>query len=163
MWLLIVAIKHLYIDPNSRWQSHEDFVKELAEKGWLEEIGFRAQRAFQVEEFDDEGLHYFIELEDESVLYLNGQYLCEYEPIDDDPELNQPRRFPCTEFNVRRHKQEGYAIDILCGGSVIEPEITFSPFDAEDYKNNLVPEDGQIIRNRTYEQLKIERLQNTRS
>jgi hypothetical protein len=163
MWLLIVAIRRLYFDPSSRWQSREDFIKELAEKDWLEEINFRAQRAFQVEEFEDEGSHYFIELEDKSVLYLNGQYLYEYEEIDDDPELNQPRRFPCTEFAIRRHKKDGYAIEILCGGSVIEPEITFPPFDAEDYRNNLAPEDGQIIRTRTYEQLKTERLQNARS
>ena len=100
---------------------------------------------------------------DGSVLYLTGQYLYEYEEIDDGAELNQLRRFPCTEFTVRRHKKEGYAIDILCSGSVIEPEIIFPPFDAKDYKRNSVPEDGQTIRNRTYEQLKSERLQSVRS
>ena len=43
---------------------------------------------------------HFLELSDESVMCLYGQYLYEYEPIDDDPELNQPRLFPTSEFSV---------------------------------------------------------------
>jgi hypothetical protein len=152
--LLIAGTKWFFFDPRS--------LEEVEKNGLLETINYRAQRAFQVEEYEDEGSHYFLELEDGSVLYLNGQYLCEYEPLNDDPELNQPRQFPCTEFAIRRHKKKGYAVDILCSGTVIEPEITAPPFDREAYRRKAVPEDGQIIRNRTYAQLKTERLQNAR-
>ena len=68
---------------------------------------FQATRAFGVEDYGDEGSHYFLELADGSgILALCGQYLYAYEPITDDPELNQPRRFPCTSFTVRRHRTE---------------------------------------------------------
>ena len=71
-----------------------------------------------MEEFEDEGLHYFIELVDGRVLFLSGQYLYDYEPISDDPESNQPRSFPCTEFTVRRHKNDGCVVDLLRAGTV---------------------------------------------
>lgn len=126
--------------------------------GLLISESFRARRAFQVEEFDDEGSHYFVELEDERVLYLSGQCLYEYEPITDDSELNQPRRFPCSLFTVRRHKNDGCLIDIVCSGEVLEPEFVAPHFDKIDVKRGLIPEDGQIFRDKTYEQLKCERL-----
>ena len=61
-------------------------------------------RAFGVKEFEDEGLHYFLELTDGRVLVLSGQYLYDYEAISDDSETNRPRAFPCSEFTLRRHK-----------------------------------------------------------
>ena len=36
--------------------------------------------------------------------FLSGQYLYDYEPISDDPDANEARSFPCTEFTVRRHR-----------------------------------------------------------
>lgn len=139
-------------------KSFDDQVAQLKEKGLLISENFRARRAFQVEEFDDEGSHYFVELEDGSVLYLNGQCLYEYEPITDDPELNQSRRFPCSLFTVRRHKNNGCLIDIVCSGEVLEPECIAPHFDKSDVKRGLIPEDGQIFQDKTYEQLKCERL-----
>lgn len=92
------------------------------------------------------------------VLFLSGQYLYDYEPISDDPELNQPRSFPCTEFTVRKHKTEGYVVDVLCGGSALEPEVMAPPFGEEFLQPNGVPEDGQVISNATYDDLKREHL-----
>lgn len=139
-----------------------DTIQTLEERGLLESTDYRATRAFQVEEWEDEGVHYFIELEDDSVLYLNGQYLYEYEPIEDDPELNQSRSFPCTEFTVQRHKVEGYVLDLLCRGEVIEPEITAPSFSREDYRWGIVPEDGEILRERGYDEIKRERMKGER-
>lgn len=128
----------------------------LEGRGLLERRAFRAIRAFAVEELEDEGMHYYLELADGSVLYLSGQYLYDHEPIEDDPELNQPRSFPCTEFEMLRHKEEGFVLDILCTGSVLEPETTMPPYTRADWKRGL-PEDGQIITDRSYDALKLER------
>jgi len=49
-------------------------------------------------------------------------------------------------------------IDVLCNGSVIEPEIVAPTFDTDDFGTNRIPEDGQVIANKTFEQLKNERL-----
>ena len=96
-------------DPLGR-RTAEEHRRVLEKLGLLESTTFRATRAFGVEEFEDEGLHYFLELTDGRVLFLSGQYLYDYEPISDDPETNQPRLFPSTEFTVRRHKKEGYVV-----------------------------------------------------
>lgn len=142
-------------DPFGR-KTAEEHVRELERLGHLQSATFRARRAFGVEEFEDEGLHYFLELEDGSVLFLSGQYLYDYEPISDDPELNQGRSFPCTEFTVRRHKKEGYVVDIVCGGTVLEPEFVAPPFGKEVWRANGVPEDGEVMTGTSYDQLKRE-------
>ncbi len=144
--------------PSLSGKSFEEQVAELESQGLLVSQTFQATRAFQVEEFEDEGLHYFIELSDQGVLYLNGQYLYDYEQITDDPELNQPRTFPCSQFTVRRHKTTGDVVDIACAGNVLPPECEAPHFDKADMKRGLIPEDGQIYRDQSYEQIKRERL-----
>jgi hypothetical protein len=49
-------------------------------------------------------------------------------------------------------------IDIICTGGVLPLECVAPAFDRKDFKSDLVPEDGQIIRDRTYDELKRERL-----
>ena len=134
----------------------EEHIRELEEAGQIESTTFRARRAFGVEESEDEGLHYFLELADGRVLFLSGQYLYDYEPTSDDPDANQPRSFPCTEFTVRRHKAERYVLDILRGGAVLEPEIVAPPFRRSAWRTKRVPEDGQVIADATYDELKRE-------
>src|SRR5262245_56049154 len=49
----------------------EEIATELRDQGLLESASFKAARAFQVEEFEDEGLHYFLELRSNAgVLFL---------------------------------------------------------------------------------------------
>ena len=134
-------------------KSPQTYLLDLEKQGLLADSAFRARRAFEVEETEDEGLHYFLELDDGRVLYLNGQYLYDYAPITDDPELNQARQFPCTEFTVRRHKTTGYVVDVQCEGTVLEPETLTPRFTREDWKKHRVPEDGEIL-NVEYDSLK---------
>ena len=134
----------------------EERVREIEEAGLLASTAFRATRAFGVGESEDEGLHYFLELDDGRVLFLSGQYLYDYEPIADDPEVNQPRSFPCTQFTVRRHREADYVVDILRGGTVLEPEVVAPPFTRRAWRAKRVPEDGQVIADITYDDLKRE-------
>jgi hypothetical protein len=161
--LLVAVVLALFLfnssgfRPVAPWKSTEELLNKLREKGLLLSEPFTARRAFQVEEFEDEGSHYFIELDDARTLYLNGQYLYDFEPISDDPELNQPRRFPCTEFTILRHKEEGYVVDILCTGTVLEPELLAPPFSKEDWKRGI-PEDGAVSIEPTYDEIKSQRM-----
>jgi hypothetical protein len=142
--------------PSLRRRSLAEQIAELDSRGLLLRSPFHALRAFAVEEFEDEGSHYYIELADGKVLYLNGQYLYDFEPISDDPEMNQPRLFPCTEFEVLRHKDAGYVVDIIRSGEVLEPELTARPYNKAEWKRGI-PEDGEIITDHTYEDVKRER------
>lgn len=139
----------------------EVLVKELQAQNLLAVENFKAKRAFQVEEFEDEGSHYFLELEDGSVLFLSGQYLYEYETIKEGEEIVNPRRFPNTEFVIRRHSVKHYVVDILCNGLVIEPEVVVPAFSMNDFGTDRIPEDGQVIADRTFEQLKNEWLKHS--
>jgi hypothetical protein len=161
MLVFVVLAMWLFNPKGADWvrgKTAEEHKRELEQSGLLESTDFRATRAFGVEEFEDEGLHYFLELANGRVLFLSGQYLYDYEPIADDPELTQSRRFPCTEFTVRRHKSEGYVVEILCGGTVLEPEVMAPPFSEKVWKANGVPEDGQILTHVTYDKLRREHL-----
>lgn len=139
--------------PSLRRRSLEEQLAELDVKGLLLRQPFQARRAFCVNEFEDEGPHYFAELTDGRVLYLNGQYLYDYEPIDNDPEVNQPRAFPCSKFEVLRHKAAGYALHVVCEGHVLEPEVIAAPFARQTLRAGI-PEDGKIFDAGSYERLK---------
>src|SRR5262245_8207917 len=164
LFLSIVAL----VLFNPRWadplglKTPEQRLRELERRDLLVSSDFRATRAFGVQEYDDEGLHYFVELVDGRVLFLSGQYLYDYEPISDDPELNRARSFPCSDFIVRRHKTEGFTVEVGCRGNVIEPEFMARPFSRQERQSGRVPKDGQIVSDTTYDALKESRLENAR-
>jgi len=115
-------------------------MRRLKEDGLLATTDFQARRAFGVQEYEDEGLHYFLELSDGRVLFLSGQYLYEYEPCEDDPENREPRRFPCTDFTILRHKVEGHVMELICRGTVLEPEFIALPFPKQQAWSEDIPE-----------------------
>jgi hypothetical protein len=132
--------------------TEQEHLRELERLGLLESTAFRATRAFGVEESEDEGLHFFLELTDGRVLFLSGQYLYDYEA---NPDIGTTQRsFPCTEFTVRRHKKEGYTAEIVCGGTVLEPEVMAPPFGRKVWQRDRIPEDGALITGISYDRLK---------
>jgi hypothetical protein len=124
------------------------------QEGLLLSTAYQATRAFQVEEFKEEGLHYFIELHDGSILHMNGRYLADLGPRRLFSLFARPRKFPCIDFIVRRDREEGFVVDVQCRGPVLEPEIHLPPFTEQDFRNALLPQDGDIITTRTYDELK---------
>jgi len=133
----------------------DEQIAELEQQDLLESTSFQAQRAFAVEEGEDEGSSYFLELTDGRVLFLTGQYLYDYEP---DEHEQRSRAFPCSEFSIRRHKTERYVVDVRCGGSVLEPEAIVRPFTTETWDEGRVPGDGEVITSMTYDAIKREQL-----
>ena len=49
-------------------------------------------------------------------------------------------------------------MDIRVGGKVLPIDCVTPSFDKTDVKRDLIPEDGQIIRDRSYEEVKRERM-----
>ncbi len=124
-------------------------LEEMEKLGLLVHEKYQVTHAFQMEEAEDEGAQYFIELKNGSVLFLCGRYLYDYEPATGRGRTQQPRKFPCTEFSILRHKQHGWIVDVECGGTVLEPECEAPPFGDEE-----PPADGDIISNRSYDEIK---------
>ncbi len=152
--VLIVVIAVMLNYPRlSRQVMVNDFADKLEFQNLLQSTRFVADRAFRVDEFADEGPHYFLELENEGgILHLSGTYLYHYEPID-----GSPRNFPCTHFTVRRHAQLGYVVDLICGGLIIEPEVEAPPYSASDFEEHRVPKDGAILRDIDFDSLRLQR------
>ncbi len=151
-WLVMRLLNPAGTHPLG-FRSPEAVVASLAEHGLLVSESYAALRAFAVEEFDDEGSHYFLELTDGRVLYLSGQYLYDYEPLEDDG-ASVHRLFPCTTFVVRSHRTDGYTIDLLCHGTPFAPEAVLPAFAPEAHRNGRVPADRTVISDRTYYQLR---------
>ena len=124
------------------------------QEGLLVSTAYRANRYFEVEGFNEEGPHYFIELQDGSVLYMNGRYLAAYGPQKILKVIEQRRKFPCTEFIVIRDRYDGCVADIQCRGIALEPEIVTGPFKELDFQNNMMPQDGDLLTSRTYDEMK---------
>lgn len=61
-----------------------------------------------------------------------------------------------TVFEVLRHKDAGYVLQIDCAGTVLEPEIMAPPFGRADFRRGM-PEDGEIIADESYERIKRQR------
>jgi hypothetical protein len=131
-------------------------IAELEKQGLLTHERHEATRAFEVEEFEDEGCQYFVGLKNNSVLFLCGQYLYDYVPADDGRGFKRERKFPCTEFTLHRDKRDGLIVDVACGGTVLEPEGEAPHFSAADFESGRAPEDGQIISDRSYDQIRRE-------
>jgi hypothetical protein len=127
------------------------------QEGLLVSTTYRATRYFQVEGSPEEGPHYFIELHNGSVLYLHNRYLASLGPRKVLGLVDRPRKFPCTEFVVRRDRYDGFVADIQCRGSALEPELVAPPFKDSDLQNSVEPRDGDVITSRTYEEMKAAR------
>jgi hypothetical protein len=52
---------------------------------------------------------------------------------------------------VRRHRESGDGIDLICGGEVIEPEFTAPPFGPGAWEE--AGDDGVLITDRTCDEL----------
>lgn len=101
--------------------------------------------ALRVEEFEDEGSHYYLKLADGGVLFLSGQWLYEYEQGADDDGQPTPARFPCRRFTVERAAQSGLFLDLIPHGPAFPPSDTLPPFNDADHAAGTVPDDGDLL------------------
>jgi hypothetical protein len=134
----------------------EERARRLEEQGRLESTTFHVTRAFGVVEGGDEDVHYFLEIDDGRVLFLDGPSVADYEPFDDGAALPRPRRFPCTEVTLCRHKDGGALVHVRCAGSVVEPEM-LPPFAPAGGAALRLPANGAVFDDRSYDELRREK------
>jgi hypothetical protein len=99
-------------------------------------VSARVRDAVRVEESEDEGSSYYLELDDGRVLFLSGQYLYDVE---------EEGRFPNTRVTVARAPATRIVLGVTCDGSAFEPSRTRAPFTAGEYERGRVPEDGAVV------------------
>ena len=94
---------------------------------------YEIQDAIAVEEFEDEGLSYYLLLDDSRTLFLSGQYL--YEPAD--------RGFPWKTFEVVRIPGREWVLNVVKLGDSLKPSHTRPPFTGDEFRS-AIPVDGTI-------------------
>jgi hypothetical protein len=128
-------------------QEHADLAREDLAGGIAEVTRYRARAAIRLEELEDEGPSFFVELADGRVLFLCGQFLYE-----DD----EAGTFPCEEFEAARAPRTGLLLDFRCLGPAFPPQEKLPPFDPDEYDGPSIPDEWEII-DRSLEQILEER------
>jgi uncharacterized membrane protein len=108
--------------------------RELA-AGYVNCTTYTITDAVAVEEHEDEGLSYYVLLDDGRTLFLSGQYL--YEPADEDG-------FPWAAFEVVRVPIGGWVLRMVRHGPALTPSHARAPFSDAEYASGAVPRDGTI-------------------
>ena len=108
--------------------------RELAE-GNAEVTTYEVVDAISIEEQEDEGSMYYLELRDGRILFIAGQYLYEFE---------EEKRFPNTKFQIIRTPRTRHVIGFTCLGDYLPASARGRPFTEADYRSRRVPEDGTV-------------------
>lgn len=109
---------------------------EALASGQLEQAEYEVREAMAVEEAEDEGLHFYLEVGPNQTLFLTGQYL--YSVV-------EGSRFPSTRIRVYWHRASGLSYGVECLGQPLVPTKRMSPFTIEQMEAADMPQDRQIL------------------
>jgi len=121
------------------------------EEGIAESFTCHALGAVEVEEFEDEGPAFFIDVGEPRLLFLQGQYL--YDLVEDG-------KFPCSDFEVVRAPQSGLNLGLQCLGEPLKStrkrrwltDKEYLPSDLELVGASIATLDEDLLRLRNSEQ-----------
>jgi len=125
----------LKIWPDSK-KPKTDTMFEALENGVLASAEYEVRDVVEIEEVEDEGCHYLLDIGDGQTLVLSGQYL--YGPV-------ESGMFPSSRIRIFWHRTEGYTFGIECLGNNILPSKSINSI-AEDGNGNMsVPSDRDVL------------------
>jgi hypothetical protein len=110
------------------------FRAELAD-GVVEVTRYRAVEAISVAEAEDEGLSFFLRLQDGQVLFISGQYLYEFEGT----------AFPSTLFEVTRTPTSRIVLHFRPLGQYLPPSTERPAFSEADWERFGALDDGALL------------------
>jgi hypothetical protein len=110
------------------------FRAELVE-GVVEVTRYRAVDAIAVAEAEDEGLSFFLRLQDGEVLFISGQYLYEFEGS----------AFPSTLFEVTRTPTSRVLLAFRPLGEYLKPSTERPAFSGADWDRFGALDDGVLL------------------
>lgn len=101
--------------------SYDDHMHNLESRGKARRDHYEAKGAISAHDYTTSSIVHFLDVGQRGILCLRGQHYLDFEPIDDDPELNQARQFPTRTFSVLRNARTNDALDLTPGPEVFEP------------------------------------------
>lgn len=126
-------------------KTEKQYIDELIRNKKAVKETYHATDAVTFDDLSTSSMCHIIDIGNERLLCLYGQYLYDYVEIDDDPELLQSRSFPTSSFSLVRKVKNGEIMQLNKGNSVID-EVRYKNAKVE----NLGPlgfklEDGEIV------------------
>jgi hypothetical protein len=127
-------------------QSDEEHIQNLLNRNLAVRETYKVAEAITFYDLSTSCMCHLLKIGENEVLCLYGQYLYEYTEIDDDPDLNQERQFPTSEFSLIRKLKNNEVLKLEVGNKVID-ESVFKDVETERLHDLGVKlEDGEIIR-----------------
>jgi hypothetical protein len=139
---LVCGIVLLHAEKRSVSEAR-DRARAALEQGQVEVLRCTVAEAVEVEEVEDEGPAFFLDVEDGQLLFLQGQYLYDLaaeEPAGEEA-AGRPPRFPNRQIEVARLPGSGEVLDLRCTGEPLRASRRRAPLTDDEY----VPEDGELI------------------
>lgn len=103
--------------------------------GELVTLAYEARAVAQIEEMEDEGLHFLIATDTSETLFLSGQYL--YGPV-------ERGAFPSERVRLFRNQKTGQFYGIEPVGPRLASWPLYEPFAAENAASDFMPENGTL-------------------
>lgn len=103
--------------------------------GELVTLAYEARSVAQIEEMEDEGLHFLVETDTGETLFLSGQYL--YGPV-------ERGAFPSEQVRLFRNQKTGLFYGIEPVGPRLASWPRYEPFTAENSASGFMPENGKL-------------------
>ncbi|MCP4325789.1 MAG: hypothetical protein GY787_28925 [Alteromonadales bacterium] len=134
-------------------QSDEEYIKELLDNKLAIKEHYKAIKVITFEDLGTGCLCHLINVGKNEVLCLYGQYLYDYCEIDDDPEINQSRQFPTSDFSIVRKLKNSDILNLEIGSEIID-ENRIQNIDIEAlYEFGVKLDDGTLMKNIVFEEL----------
>lgn len=92
---------------------------------------FQVLRAVRIEELEDEGLHFLLELQGGRTLFLSGQFL--YEPV-------EAGLFPSSILTIHRDERSDDVVSMECKGKRVTVTSTHPAFTLDEIERGVVPD-----------------------
>jgi hypothetical protein len=156
---LMIAANYLFSE-RSPWVRKNGVLSYRRRDELVSQI-YHGKRALELVAPDTDKNWYLLELD-------TGKVLCLWDnlpsgPLDFDSMNPEVRRFPCTEFTVFRHATEDFTAEVDCAGQVIKPVPIQLGDDYDTWVYLYLPKDGEIVPDKTFENVQAELLKAGRS
>jgi hypothetical protein len=152
VWYLASNVPHWW--RYWRGVTPSQHLERLEKSGEAVREVYAVGRALTFEDHTTSGLVHLLDVGSGRVLCLHGQSYYDFEPIEDDPDSNQPRRFPTISFTLLRSTVSGEVLEIFPGNTIVNPVMGKPLRSAKQLAAlGLKLVDGAILEGRTFEEL----------
>ena len=153
---VLVAAAYFLFNERSLWVNRDGKLTYRRRDNLVSEK-YQARRALELRDSDNGDGWYLVELD-------SGKVLCLWDnlptgPLGCDTANPRIRRFPCTEFTIRRHRVEGYTAEVICAGQLIKPLTVSLPDHYGDWLYAYLPRDGDFVADGNFDEFKTKILE----